>query len=451
MPTSPDTRGAHLIAATSSTSKLSLLSPSHVVNIAKPCRLLDVTTPVRSLTLDYVDDCTAIRYLRTCRTLHAGYHGYSVKQAMSVATFMEVTRLPAYLKYERVGWFAVGYLTSFLTSWFFGFLLIVIRESQLRWQSGVILCALIVIELCVLTWLRLFRRVECCVRGRWGMWRRRYVIPRVTKLSEPLGDLRLLRYLQHVMELETWSSETYAIGKQYTLPRSLRTLRLLNSPDLTLEPDTLPPHLTSLSLSAVKNKTLLTGVLPQSLTSLHLMSGFSTELPIGVDVLPVNLRRLKVDAWTLPLSHTTLPAPLIELHIDNLSDHPLPVLPPHLEVLTIGGLLSQPLRGVLPSTLRVLKLTGKLGHPLTADMFACTPQLEELHLSDKSMYTLVVHVRDLPRSVRVVGLGECRVYKSDATARLNRLVVPAWWDVERVAAQRQLVQAQGFTVEQHAE
>ena len=279
-------------------------------------------------------------------------------------------------------------------------------------------------------------------------------MPRVTQLDGGLWDLRLLPYLQHLTDLSltciTFGDKDEQLGRKHRLPDSLRSLRLNASPHFTLQPNTLPPRLTSLSLGAIKNTPLPAGVLPESLTSLHLTHGFDTRWPIGVDVLPSKLLRLEVHEWTLPLSRVALPMSLIELDIHSLFDHSLPVLPPQLEVLSIGGSFNQPLTDVLPSSLRVLRLTGRFDQPFKADSLSVTTQLRELYLGDHSARQLAASV--LPLSLRVLRVG--RRYTlvipeaSDAPSELRRLILPPAWDRERVKRLRHVGVTRGFTVEQ---
>jgi len=265
--------------------------------------------------------------------------------------------------------------------------------------------------------------------------------------------MRLLPYLQHLTELTIRHDKRYRpFGKKYPLPHSLRTLHLLNSPDLMLEPDTLPPRLTSLSLGAIKNAPLSPGVLPQSLTSLALTKGFDTRWIIRSNVLPSNLQRLELQEWTLPLSNIVLPASLTELDIRWLSNHLLPALPPQLQLLAIGGAFNQPLVNALPSSLHILRLTGHFEQPLTATVFASTPQLEELHLSDHSSQQLDVSV--LPRSLHVLRFGKrCSLvlaYESDVPPQLHRVIVPAGWDEEQQLRLQQLSERRSLVVEVEA-
>ena len=403
--------------------------------------------------LDYMDDRTAIHYLSTCQSLHGGYHHYPLKQAMSVAAFRESTQVDEYMDGVWGGkqmWVSLAVLVLEIA------LLVAIgvtTSERVRINLTYALSSLGLLNSCRLLWKLCTRRVDCCAERRWGAWRRRYRMPRVTRLSGGLWDMRLLPYLQHLTELATEYDKDRPFGKKYPLPATLRTLRLLDSPDLELTADTLPPGLTSLTLGAVKNRPPLVGALPQSLTSLCLTHGFQAEMLIGVDVLPSNLQRLELCHWTWPLSNIVLPASLSELQIHKLADHPLPVLPSQLRVLCLGGPFQQPLTGVLPSSLRVLRLTGFFSQPLTADMFAGTPQLEELYLSDHSPARQLA-MKVLPRSLRVLRLGElCTLVtyeSSDVPPQLRRVIAPAGWDVVRVRRAQLVGKARGFTVEQEA-
>ena len=390
--------------------------------------------------LDHMDDRTAITYLSTCHSLLGGYHQYPLKQAMSELTLVDISGLELYLaRTQRAT--ALGTVHMGVVGGVIGSL----------WTSnrvGALLFALALVPL----WryrVSLLRRpsVACCEAGTVG-GRRRLLMPRVTKLSAGLRDMRLLPYLQHLTELTIRHDKRWRpFDDKYPLPHSLRTLHLLDSPGLMLEADTLPPRLTSLSLGAIKNESLSAGVLPQSLTSLELTRGFDARC--GETVLPSNLQRLELDEWKPRLSNIVLPATLTELDIRWLSNHPLPVLPSQLEVLAIGGAFSQPLIDALPSSLRVLRLTG-FEQPLTASAFASTPQLEELYLKDDSPRELDVSV--LPRSLRVLRLGKLHTLvvsgASDLPPQLHRVIVPAGWDPQWMSWLQHLGQMRGFTVEE---
>ena len=399
-----------LSAATSSQAASS--SSSHLCDLARPCRLLDTPSAVRCLVLDYLDDTSAIRCLSSCRSLHAGYHSYPVKRAVSVESLQQLFKLDVQARYEsqigRCRWLVivVGIVN-------------VVNTSLLRGGIARVLPPVLwgVVAIAALLWLyrwQLVRRKSCCVKGwRLDPWRGGPML-RVTRLRESLRDPRLLRYLQHVTELSVMYSKDYPV-KKYPLPRSLRALRLYDSPELDLEPDTLPPSLTWLSLGTIKTAPLPVGVLPQSLTSLQLTCGFDVEPMTAEDTWPSSLQRLLINVWMLPVTQLALPPSLIELDIRWLSDHPLSVLPAQLQVLCIGGTYNQPLTGVLPASLRVLRLVGEFNQPLTADVLASIPQLEELHLSDYPTFRQLP-ISVLPRSMRVLRVGErYTLFMSDAS------------------------------------
>ena len=284
------------------------------------------------------------------------------------------------------------------------------------------------------------------------MWRRRYLMPRVIRLSDQLRDVQLLPYLRHLTELTiTCDDEHNRLDSKHPLPQSLHTLRINDSPRFTAKPDMLPLRLTSLSLGAIQNTPLPAGVLPHSLTSLRLMYGFDTRWAIEEGVLPANLQQLSLHEWSLRFS-IALPASLTSLSISWLSNAPLPVLPPQLELLRIGGEFNQPLTGVLPSSLRVLELIGHYRQPFTTDMFASTPVLEELYLGDYG-FLRPIAASALLRSLRLLRVGRhwslAMAEASDLPPQLRCLIVPPeWhmWDAERVPRLQQLGQARGFSV-----
>ncbi len=391
-------------------------SSSLIFNVA-PSRhpLHNVPAPVRSLILDCMDDLSAIRFLSSCRSLHAGYHAYPLKQAMSVDTFLSLMPREAFSSVQPI------------------------------------------------------EPVDCCSMGRFGRVSGRQM-PRVVQLKESPRDGRMFVYLQHLTELTTAYDKKDRPFELYPLPRSLLTLRLLHSPDLVLTPHTLPPRLTMLSLSKINNMPLRAGVLPRSLTLLYLTLDFDLRWPIHEGVLPSSLQRLWLARWTFPLSRIALPMSLTDLDIRYLSNHPLPVLPPLLEVLHIGGAFNQPLAGVLPSSLRVLRLTdvfdqpltnalpcslrvlrltGRFDQPLTVDVFASTPEPEELQLGDHSARDVVGS--ELPRSLRLLRVGKLHsliiAAASDTPPKLRRIMVPAEWNRQRVERLTRFSVAQGFMVE----
>ena len=181
--------------------------------------------------LDYMDDTTAITYLSTCHSLHAGYHQYPLKAAMSVTTFLEATQLERYFKRMQT-WKSACIQIPLANLFSIGFLLP--RTGTIIFN--VVVGTVLVLSWCYFLWLLLMqRRVDCCAKGRLGMWRRHYCIPRVMKLREGMSDMRLLPYLQHLTELATLNNKYWPIGRKHPLPHSLRTLQLYSSADLTLK------------------------------------------------------------------------------------------------------------------------------------------------------------------------------------------------------------------------
>ena len=366
-----------------------------------PCLLLAAPRAIRSLVLDYVDDLTAVRCLATCRSQYANYHHYPVKRVIALKTFLEAVNLDA-------------------------------RSAQLEplRRSGALTARL------SLPCLGL--RASCCNSGssKWGVHRRGYRVPRVTRLRDGLWDLRPLQYLQHLTEVTVCWERNWPLGHKYTLPHSLRALQLNSSPDLVIKHSTLPPHLTSLAISAVANMPLPAGLLPQSLRSLYLMAGYDTQFGIGAGVLPSGLHRLELFEWTLSLSDVQLPSTVAELVVHELSDCDRPTLVPlpQLELLSIGGAFNRSLVGVLPSSLRVLRLTGRYRQPLIATMFACTPQLEELHLG--VLVTEQVSAVDLPRSLHTLRLGRWEQLRmadaAEAPPQLRRVQGPVCTPTDRL-------------------
>ena len=409
-PPTPLTRFVHASRPSSPASS----SPyQHLLDIDLPCPLLDTPPAILSLLLDCLDDTSAIHCLSSCTSLHAGYHSYPLKQAMSSKLLQQLSHIDVYYRYRKHG-------ICFMLLWTTLFLLAAVYlHTQSVLLANFVVPPLLYVMGCGLPFvvrsLTRAHRADCCSRGRrvdsLTGW---YHMPRVTKLRDVLCDWRLRRYLQHVTDMATIHLESAPFSK-YPLPRSLRSLQVFPSPDLILEPDTLPPQLTSLSLWQISSTPLHAGVLPQSLISLHLVHGFDPESICGAGVLPSSLRVLEVEQWPPPLSQLALPASLTELNVRLLSDHPLPVLPLQLQVLRIGGAFNQPLTGVLPASLRVLRLVGEFNQPLTADVLASIPQLEELHLSDYPTFRQLP-ISVLPRSMRVLRVGErYTLFMSDAS------------------------------------
>ena len=374
-------------------------SSSYVINPQPPPPLLDVATPVRFLIWQYMDDRSAIRYLSTCRSLHRIYHSYPLKRSLRIKKFSR-----AHYMHGRRRWY---------TLWL----------------------ARLVGRLCHST----LPRLGCCDRDGIDGDSRLSVfgtklgpVPRVIKVKGTVWS-SLLPYLKHIVEADVADDDSLPIGPYNTLPRSLRTLRLHDSPNLTLKLNTLPPRLTALTLGRLKRGAQLeAGVLPLSLTSLHLTGDFNTRSPIVAGVLPPTLRRLEVDEWKLPLSDLAMPASIVHLRLHILNSdtiHP-GTLPPHLEELRLEGFFDQPHpigADVLPSSLRVLHLMGCYSQPFTYRTFARVQQLEELWLSHHFTHPLRPHM--LPSSLRVLRLGVLwqPVSTGALPAHLERLVV-GWPD-----------------------
>ena len=171
-----------LSAATSSQAASS--SSSHLCDLARPCRLLDTPSAVRCLVLDYLDDTSAIRCLSSCRSLHAGYHSYPVKRAVSVESLQQLFKLDVQARYEsqigRCRWLVivVGIVN-------------VVNTSLLRGGIARVLPPVLwgVVAIAALLWLyrwQLVRRKSCCVKGwRLDPWRGGPML-RVTRLRESL-------------------------------------------------------------------------------------------------------------------------------------------------------------------------------------------------------------------------------------------------------------------------
>ena len=147
--------------------------PSHAkYTTARHCHLWDVPTPVRSLMLDYMDDRTAIRYLSTCQSLHAGYHHYPLKRPMAESVFREVTQLDKYLAPPRAR--AMSLLFALVLV--FVVILLVVPIIRLWAWPHSLFSSIGVTAICMICWgccggwLMATRRGECCMRGR-----RRYV------------------------------------------------------------------------------------------------------------------------------------------------------------------------------------------------------------------------------------------------------------------------------------
>ena len=360
--------------------------------------LLDVANPIRALIWQYMDDCSAIRYLSICRSLQRVYHSYPLQRVVSAEHFSQAE-------------YVAG------------------RRSRLRlWLARIagLLCH------------RQLPHFGCCdADGRLPRSQPSHPIPRVIVMS---GTVRssLLPFVQHLVAADVADDDSLPIGPHNPLPRCLRTLRLYDSPNLTLKPATLPPRITALTLGGLRRGAQLgVGVLPHSLVSLHLTGEFNTRSPIVAGVLPPNLQRLEVDEWKLPLSALAMPASVIHLRVHMLnSDTIRPgTLPPNLQTLKLEGFFDQPhpiSANVLPASLRRLHLMGCYSQPFTYKTFGALQQLEELQLSHHYSHPLHPHV--LPSSLRVLRLGTLwePVMAGALPVCLERLMVrvPVWSDVD---------------------
>ena len=105
-----------LLIATHDTLSLSSDSAhcsSHTIDIPSdnPPPLLDVIRPIRSLTWQYMDNRSAIRYLSTCKQLHALYHTFPLTEPVSAAQLQQILS-------DRVdGPFKGLVVLMFLTPW----------------------------------------------------------------------------------------------------------------------------------------------------------------------------------------------------------------------------------------------------------------------------------------------------------------------------------------------
>ena len=326
--------------------------PSRPIGSVQRSRLLDVTEPIRSLMLDYADDSTAVACLSTCHFLHARYHQYPVKQAVPVDTLLELTSLRDYPRRVNL-WPLTQVCLAVVVQLCFAGMFGAKYASSVTDALRVVLMLLPAIGtvrsgLDAGDWRplpRLWPSSKCCASGGSAATRlRRHPLPRVQMIAGRLKDVELLPCLQHLTEVDVHGRPRSPLGKQYPLPPSLRTLHVYwvdpHEHIVVCLTSWLLCRLVSLRLWR-KDETLPIGWLPPSLTSLHLEVESGTW-PTGAVTLPLGLQTFRLDEWTLPLSHIALPASLTKLDIRRLSDHPLPVLPPQLEVLCIEGAFNQP-------------------------------------------------------------------------------------------------------------
>ena len=282
------------------------------------------------------------------------------------------------------------------------------------------------------------RRVDCCTDvTRAGRYiGRMQPIPRIIRVKGRCHG-SALAYLQHAEELDVHDQAGEPVTK-YTLPRTLRKLYIALLQRQVVNVNWLPPGLTALAMTGGTESLLRPGVLPQSLLTLVLqltggaygaLAYDQVSQPAVVGVLPSQLQRLVIQ-WNRLLADITLPASLTRLDLYALPDLPIPAgyLPVGLRTLRISTTSFNPrhLIGALPSSLRALHLYCMLTQPLTADLFASTPLLEELDLGNRFSYSLDAGALVPLTSLHVLrfGLKYWRpVPVSELPASLRRLVV----------------------------
>ena len=154
-------------------------------------------------------------------------------------------------------------------------------------------------------------------------------MPRVQRLSEGLLHVWLLPYLRHLTELTTYcDDEDRRLGCKYTLPYSLRTLRLCTSPRFTLKPENAAasPHAALVRRhqehATARRCTISVADIAAFDVHLRLAVGYPRERAAGQPAT------IELNEWKLPLSYIALPVSIIELNFRWLANYPLPFLPP---------------------------------------------------------------------------------------------------------------------------
>ena len=183
-----------------------------------------------------------------------------------------------------------------------------------------------------------------------------------------------------------------------------------------LKMDTLPPRLTVLIIVGMGEEVLLSGSLPTSLVRLIIrhkadvlnMNEPTAVQPIAAGVIPSQLQQLDI-TWPRSLADLTLPPSLTELELCCLPDLPIPPssLPPHLHTLCIYTLAlhAHHLADALSTSLRVLRLHSFHWVPLTGELLAQVPQLEELDLGGYYRWPLTAGMFALLSRLRVLRVG----------------------------------------------
>ena len=395
--------------------------------------LLDVTPAVRSLIWQYMDNRSAIHYLITCKQLHALYHSFPLTEAVTEAQWLSIV-LRLYRRTFCIFGSSAVYVVVFIA---FFVLLWLAPPQPAKFVILPILFVLFAAYPIALLLAYLFPgRSHCCDEAKRLSGRMRHTpIPRIVRLTAWCGPHQLA-YLQHVEEVKvvdwlvsssnsskiTTSSASCVSADAVQLPHTLR--KLVTKPVRKLSVDTLsgPPHLTALAMDNVSQSALQIGVLPAQLVTLciwYTVEMLETEderlavQPIPAGVLPPHLQQLEI-TWPLSLADLALPSSLIRLELNWLPDMPIPVgcLPDGLQHLRLTCHYFDPhhLMAALPSGLRVLRLLCELTHPLTADICARMPRLEELDLDPECLEewftfdVLALALYSLPQ-LRVLRLG----------------------------------------------
>ena len=289
-------------------------------------------------------------------------------------------------------------------------------------------------------------RSDCCAEAlRLSRLRRLVPLPRVLLLSGlcPVTDVP---YLQHVEEMQSydWKSQPITAHK---LPRSLRRLSLTLYDYGVLKTDALPPRLTVLIVEEVDkgirrrrlSQSLVMLIVQCKLTAREVMDLVLARIrchdgirPIAAGVLPSQLQWLDI-TWNRSLADLALPKSLVRLELRHpcITFPPIPPnsLPPHLHTLCIygWGLLAHHLAGALPSSLRVLRLHCFVlqWSPLTAELLAQVPLLEELDLGGGYQHSLTGVLAPLTRLrvLRVYGVGRRPFKTGTLPLSLRRLTM----------------------------
>jgi hypothetical protein len=137
----------------------------------------------------------------------------------------------------------------------------------------------------------------------------------------------------------------------------------------------LPPHLIFLQLGEHFNQPL---ILPNTLQQLYLSTQFNHPIPF----LPPLIQIVHIDSmyFNHPIDH--FPNSIHTLHLGNGFNQPVQKWPSNLKHLTLGKSFEQPLEH-LPDTLESLYLSNPFDHP-----FHFPSQLKTLHLPSSYSHPL---------------------------------------------------------------